>query len=245
MRILPVIDLKGGQVVRGAGGRRREYRPVTSRLTASPDPVAVASAFRKHFGLADLYVADLDAIENGQPAWPTYEAIRTQGFGLWVDAGVRDVQDALRLAGAGIEQTVLGLETLGGPDTLDEILRRLPPERVVFSLDLKDGRPLGGPAWGIDLRAIISRAALAGIRRAIILDLARVGGRAGTGTDVLTSALAAAHPDVEFIAGGGIRDLADLLRLRRLGIRGALVASAFHDGRIVPADLESLGRVGP
>src|SRR5437660_464634 len=32
MRVLPVLDLLGGQVVRGVGGQRHQYRPVVSRL---------------------------------------------------------------------------------------------------------------------------------------------------------------------------------------------------------------------
>src|SRR5947209_19648396 len=62
MQIIPVLDLMGGRVVRGVAGRRSEYRALTSALTASSKPLDVARAFRLHFGLATLYVADLDAI---------------------------------------------------------------------------------------------------------------------------------------------------------------------------------------
>ena len=68
MRILPVIDLKGGLVVRGVAGRRQEYRPVVSRLTPSSRPIDVAGAFRDHLGLDHLYLADLDAIAGAAPA---------------------------------------------------------------------------------------------------------------------------------------------------------------------------------
>jgi hypothetical protein len=44
MRILPVLDLMNGVVVRGVGGRRSEYRPVASRLAVSADPADVAAA---------------------------------------------------------------------------------------------------------------------------------------------------------------------------------------------------------
>jgi phosphoribosylformimino-5-aminoimidazole carboxamide ribotide isomerase len=62
MRVVPVLDLKGGHVVHGVGGRREEYRPVVSRLTDSSAPADVATAFRDRFGLSELYVADLDDI---------------------------------------------------------------------------------------------------------------------------------------------------------------------------------------
>ena len=62
MPILPVLDLKQGQVVRGIAGRREEYRPIVSKLTTSSRPLDVARAFREHFRFDELYVADLDAI---------------------------------------------------------------------------------------------------------------------------------------------------------------------------------------
>ena len=32
MEVIPVIDLLGGQVVRGVAGRRDEYRPIVSQI---------------------------------------------------------------------------------------------------------------------------------------------------------------------------------------------------------------------
>jgi len=68
MKILPVLDVMGGVVVRGIAGRRSEYRPIVSRLTASTDPGDVAEAFRQHFGFDQLYLADLDALADRPPA---------------------------------------------------------------------------------------------------------------------------------------------------------------------------------
>src|SRR5881398_3704297 len=100
MRTIPVLDLLGGQVVRGIGGRRHEYRPVVSGLTASSAPLDVARAFAERFGLRELYLADLDAIAGAGPGWATYAGLRAAGFALWVDAGVRDLAQALAVAGA-------------------------------------------------------------------------------------------------------------------------------------------------
>ena len=62
MKILPVLDLLDGIVVRGVAGKRNAYRPVESQLVDNPDPIFVAEAFRNHFGLTEFYLADLDAI---------------------------------------------------------------------------------------------------------------------------------------------------------------------------------------
>ena len=62
----------------------------------------------------------------------------------------------------------------------------------------------------------------------------RVG--SGEGPDVtLLGELHARFPDVELLAGGGVRHAADLRALAGAGASGALVATALHGGAIGPA----------
>ncbi len=245
MRILPVLDLKGGLVVRGVAGRRHEYQPVRSCLTASAGPLEVAEAFRQHFGLTELYLADLDAIAGQPPAVALYAALRQRGFRLWVDAGLRSEAEAGPLAGAGVDVLIAGLETLAGPEALTALCQRFGRERIVFSLDLHGGRPLvrGQETWGSDEPRTVAEHALAcGARRLLILDLARVGVNTGTGTEELCAWLTGRYPDVEVTAGGGVRGLDDLRQLQRCGVHAVLVASALHDGRLGRRDLESFSQ---
>jgi phosphoribosylformimino-5-aminoimidazole carboxamide ribotide isomerase len=239
MQIIPVLDLKNGQVVRGVAGRREEYRPIVSRLTSSAHPLAIARVFRDHFGLTELYLADLDAIAGRPPALALYAALRALGVRLWVDAGVRDAAAATELAAFGVATVVVGLETVRGPGVLREACAALGPERLLFSLDLKNGSPLGDlTPWNCsDGWSIAEEAIAAGVRRILVLDLARVGGSGGTGTDGLCARLAAAHPAIAVAAGGGVGGSADLERLRQCGVRAVLVASALHDGRLRREDL--------
>ncbi len=71
-----------------------------------------------------------------------------------------------------------------------------------------------------------------GVRRMIVLDLARVGMGEGVGTEQLCRSLACRLPELEIIAGGGVRGPGDLDSLARAGCDAALVASALHDGRL-------------
>src|SRR5438093_13715088 len=118
MRIIPVLDIKNGIVVRGIGGRREEYRPIISKLTSSCRPADVARAFRDQLGLAEMYLADLDAIAGATPAWNIYRDIQVLDCRLWVDAGIRRVADALELARHGIQDSVIGSETVAGAEVL-------------------------------------------------------------------------------------------------------------------------------
>src|SRR5207248_953553 len=86
MRVIPVLDLMNGVVVRGVAGRRSEYRPLVSRLTMSCAPEDVVAALQTHFGFTEYYVADLDAIQGAEPAWAAFAKLRK--LQLWVAAGV-------------------------------------------------------------------------------------------------------------------------------------------------------------
>src|SRR5260370_33519597 len=111
MRVVAVLDLKDGRVVRGVGGRRGDYRPIVSRLTASSRPLDAARAFRDRFGLMELYDADLDALSGAAPAIDVFAALRDGGFSMWLDPRVREGDLVGALAGAG------GCMTLDGPAT--------------------------------------------------------------------------------------------------------------------------------
>jgi phosphoribosylformimino-5-aminoimidazole carboxamide ribotide isomerase len=242
MPILPVLDLKHGKVVRGVAGRRDEYRPIVSMLTPSAEPRDVARALHEEFGFTEFYVADLDAIGGAAPARPVFAALHACGFRLWADAGIREHADARTLATMSVAQLVVGLETVRGPDSLREICQEHGPDRIVFSLDLKDGQPLCSPArWGISGAWEIAQRVLGvGVSRMLLLDLARVGGGSGVGTEELCHRLRQAHPELELSAGGGVRDVDDVHRLVAQGVKHVLVASALHDGRITRKDVEAL-----
>jgi phosphoribosylformimino-5-aminoimidazole carboxamide ribotide isomerase len=241
MRILPVLDLMGGEIVRGVGGRRQEYRRLQSRLTSSSHPLEVAAALRSHLGSCELYLADLDAILGGEPSWSIYRTLRRNGFRLWVDGGIREVTQALAFSEAGIARIVVGLETVMGPAEFAEIVKSL-GDRIVFSLDLRGGIPLGDrDAWDRQAAGeVAAKAAQLGVRRLLALDLADVGSKDGPSTLDLLARLHEYYPHLEISAGGGVRNRSDLCAMRDRGVRFALVSSALHDGRLTRADLKGL-----
>jgi phosphoribosylformimino-5-aminoimidazole carboxamide ribotide isomerase len=243
MQILPVLDLLSGQIVRAVAGKRKEYRPILSTMVDSTEPFEVARALRNRFGLTELYLADLDSIQTGQPNLEMYRALQDDGCRLWLDAGLRHGDDPAvpALIRLQIARIIVGLETIEGPAELLRIVQAAGSEAVVFSLDLRDSRPLlrsdswGGEPWEI-ARSVVEM----GVRRLIVLDLARVGVGAGVGTEALCRRIKQEFPRVEVATGGGVRGIEDLNQLRAIGVDYALVASALHDGRLSRADLAAI-----
>jgi phosphoribosylformimino-5-aminoimidazole carboxamide ribotide isomerase len=239
MRVIPVLDLMGGVVVRGVGGRRNEYRPVQSRLASSARPLDVARAFRERLGLDELYVADLDALEGARGQVEIIREVAADGFRLLVDAGLRQAHSGRMLIEAGAERAVAALETSDGPDQFRSLLGELGAKHIVFSLDLKGGRLLGNPAaWDTDdPRELAGKVVGCGAQSMIVLDLAGVGERGGVPTRDLCRRLREEFPKIELVTGGGVRDARDLAELAECGMDGVLLASALHDGSLTAADL--------
>ncbi len=149
MRIIPVMDLMSGQVVRGVAGDRSRYRPVVSVLAQDAAPRSIAQAFAQRLGAREVYVADLDAIAGHEPDWDAYEQVAAAGLRPLVDAGIGDLIRARQLAdwaaacsSAGL---VVGLESVRDPGQLPAIHGIVAPHRCAFSLDLRNGKPVA--AW--------------------------------------------------------------------------------------------------
>jgi phosphoribosylformimino-5-aminoimidazole carboxamide ribotide isomerase len=257
MRVVGVIDLKGGAAVHAVRGERERYRPVHSAIGGDDgDALALARGFRDALGLEEIYVADLDAIVGGGGhAAGTRDAALGAGVGdhaallralasearVMADAGVNEPARAQTLLDLGVHRVIVGTETLSGPDALDRLLADLPDGALVLSVDLRDGRVLSPDAQlaGVPAMDALARLHRAGLREAIVLDLARVG--SGAGPDVaLIAELHDAFPDLELLAGGGVRTVDDLRALAGAGAAGALVATALHKGVIGPRELAEL-----
>jgi phosphoribosylformimino-5-aminoimidazole carboxamide ribotide isomerase len=248
MQVIPVLDLQGGQVVRGVAGRRHEYRPVESVLCDDARPQSVAGAFVERLGLSTAYVADLDAIGGAPPDVATYRTLWACGLALWIDAGAGDVARAEALVDfaarhAPETRIIAGLESLADGAALAEVLQAVGSERLIFSLDLKAGRPwTAAPFWqGLSSEEIATFALSLGVRRLIVLDVSHVGMGGGAATHAWLAPLQAKFPAAEFIGGGGVRDVVDLQALAAAGFHGALVATALHAGRIGNDDLRQFG----
>jgi phosphoribosylformimino-5-aminoimidazole carboxamide ribotide isomerase len=221
MRVVPVIDLKGGTAVHAVRGERERYRPLG-------DPLPLARAFRPE----ELYVADLDAITGAGDNDAVIRALAREAR-VMVDAGVSEPDRARALLDLGVHRVVVGTETLPDADALDRLL----PE-AILSVDLRDGRTLSHDPQLAGLPALdaVARLHRAQLREVIVLDLARVG--SGAGPDVGPIAeIHAAFPELELLAGGGVRDAQDLRALADAGAAGALVATALHRGVIGPREL--------
>jgi phosphoribosylformimino-5-aminoimidazole carboxamide ribotide isomerase len=230
MHIIPVLDLRGGIIVRARMGRRDQYRPLESQLIATCDPVDVMRGFCAVYPFKTFYVADLDAIMgtgNNESALRQLKAAFPAAV-LWVDNGVADPSAALRWLDAGLGHLVVGSESQRDA----ALMQRLSgDDRVVLSLDFREHGFRGPPALLDEVNCWPGQL--------IVMTLARVGSGSGPDLDRLR-AIRDVAAGRGIYAAGGVRDRADLAALKGEGIAGALVATSLHDGRLHGNDLEAM-----
>ena len=230
MQIIPVLDIMGGVVVRGAGGDRANYRPIATPLAAGPDPVTVANGLMSLADFPAFYIADLDAIEGRAPNRAALERLlrafpRTQ---FWIDAGVRSREDVKRIVAVPRQVAVIGSESVDDAAVATNFAGE---SRAVLSLDFR-GEAFLGPVELLEDAANWPQ-------RVVVMTLAKVGSGAGPDLSRLAGIAERANGRAVF-AAGGVRGPGDVEALRNAGIAGALVSTALHDGRLSPAELRGL-----
>jgi len=234
--IVPVLDLKAGQVVRARAGERSQYKPIETPLAAGSEPVAVLEGLLQLAPFRRLYIADLDAIagHGDHRAAIADLSRRHPAVELWVDAGIATAAAALALAESGVVP-VLGSETLATAAELAATRRRLGAARSVLSLDYRGQRFLGPAEIELD--------PMAWPDCVIVMTLSRIGGTSGPDFARLTAIRQRAGARHVF-AAGGVRDRADLEKLASMQLGGVLVATALHDGRLDRAAIAAFGVAG-
>ena len=241
MKIIPVIDILNGKVVHAVKGQRHNYQPLESILFKSTEPLETAKGF-KALGFSELYVANLDAIIDCSTDFGFFKDIAEEtGLRLMVDAGVTSIDRAQKLFENNVSKLIIGTETLQSKKFVAQAVEIFGSNRVVVSLDLKGDKILVKLGFDGCLSPIclLKDFKAMGVSQVIVLDLARVGSGEGVNLDFLKKVIA--EVGVEVYVGGGVRDINDLVELKKLGVSGALIATALHTGKISIAQLKQKG----
>ncbi|NJD36244.1 MAG: histidine biosynthesis protein [Betaproteobacteria bacterium] len=233
LRLIPVVDILGGTVVRAVRGDRASYRPMLTTLCPGSAPVDVVAALLDLYPFDHLYIADLDSIQGCGDNLAVIESIhrRFPGLDIWADTGIASVAGLVKWQARELGTAVIGSESVSAHEFSAGIR-----DPAVLSLDFRGDRFIG-PA------ALLSDVSL-WPGRIIAMTLARVG--AGLGPDLeRLSELIKRAKGREIYSAGGVRHAADLDALARCGAAGVLLASALHDGILGHAELARWTRSEP
>ncbi len=230
MKVIPVIDVRGGVAVAARLGDRANYKPLSTPLASGSDPVAIARGLLELFPFETIYVADLDAIEgrggNGELIDRLREAV--PGVKLWIDSGMASVKAAGKLLERSKVCVVVGSESVTSLRAAESLFR-LAPNHSVISLDL-DGEGFIGPYELLTSPQVWPRSVIA-------MSIACVGSGDGPALEYVRDICKLGGQQRHVYAAGGIRDVADCEAACEAGAYGVLIATALHSEKIKADDL--------
>ena len=230
MLIIPVIDLKDGQVVHAKQGLRESYSPIESILSNRADPNAVLSGFFKLYPFKVIYIADLDAImEKGSNLKVILElAYQYPQCEFWLDAGIKTIREQSPQITLDNIRFVLGSENKLTNGEFNSLVNEYP--ELILSLDFVEGK--------LKENSYLLENSHLWPNQVITMMLSRVGSDKGIDDKCLNTVLNLAN-NKSIYAAGGVRNKEDLIQLKSMDISGVLVASALHNGAITKEELKA------
>jgi phosphoribosylformimino-5-aminoimidazole carboxamide ribotide isomerase len=235
-RIIPVLDIMNGIAVHANKGLRNEYQPIHMKFSQSSQPQDLMDIFSQKFQFTEAYIADLDSIIREKPNIELlHSVIQNTHIKIMLDAGIRNLYDVIQFKNLGLNKLILATETIDSFDVIEDAITEVGKEKIVVSIDMKEQHLVSESQEmaQMDIKSIIKNVIKRGITEIILLDLAKIGSLSGgSGSDYQT--LRTQFPSIEFIIGGGIKDMNDIRMLDQQKFNGCLIATALHKGIITP-----------
>ena len=221
---IPVLDLKDGQAVSGKSGLRDTYQPLQTVFAPSSDPVEIAQGLKLN-GADELYIADLDLIENKGHNINEIKMVNTI-IPVILDAGVKNAEGFSFFLDYAFK-IIIPTETLESIDDLYEICNKYPKERIVISVDVKYNELL---SKNLDLSIKEFKDILIDVDpfQIILLDVSGVGTNKGYNEELLNE-----FEDLKdklIVAGGLNKD--SITELEKIGIKKVLLGTSLHSGEV-------------
>ncbi|MGM0419723.1 MAG: 1-(5-phosphoribosyl)-5-[(5-phosphoribosylamino)methylideneamino]imidazole-4-carboxamide isomerase [Bacillota bacterium] len=228
MRVIPAIDIRGGNAVRLTQGDYGQEELIDD------NPVQRAIFFAKQ-GAAEIHLVDLDGARKGRPINQDLlnDIISIPELVCQIGGGIRNISTAsayLEIADA----IVIGTAAIEDPNFAGELVDKYNSQKIIVALDARNGM-LSLSGWeeetAIKVEDMMEELIGQGIERFIYTDINRDGMMAGPNFQK-TAELN--EYDVEVTASGGIASVEDLKKLQVLGINRAIVGRAIYKGKIDP-----------
>ncbi len=235
-QVIPAVDIRGGRCVRLFQG---QYDQET---VFSEDPLAVALQWQEE-GAQRVHVVDLDGALAGTPQ--NIDIVRRMVERLSIPiafgGGLRDLRSIQQVLETGVDRAILGTAAVENPDLVKRACG-VYGARIAVALDARNGIVMihgWTEASGESALDVATKMVNLGALRLIYTDISRD----GTLTEPNFESIAqlAGSVGVPVVASGGVSRAEHLVRLRNVGVEGAVVGRALYTGDIKMEDLRRLG----
>jgi len=231
-RIIPCLDVKDGQVVKGTS---------FVQLRDAGEPVELASLYYKE-GADELVFLDITATPEGRNTMvDVVERISEQVFiPLTVGGGLRSIHDMQRMLRAGADKVSINTAAVQRPRLIREGADKFGSQCIVVAIDAKRLKSSDEPQWevyissgqkptGIDAVTWARQAVELGAGELLLTSMDADGHQ--TGYDIELNRTISEAVTIPVIASGGAGTIEDLYQVLVMGKADAvLAASIFHYG---------------
>jgi phosphoribosylformimino-5-aminoimidazole carboxamide ribotide isomerase len=234
MQIIPAIDIIGGKCVRLTEGDFQQKK------IYHENPLEVAKMFEAE-GITRLHLVDLDGAKAGKVTnWPVLEQI-ANNCSLKIDfgGGIKTNEEVQSTINAGAAFVTIGSIAVKDEEKFATWLTQFGADTFILGADVR-GEQIMINGWQeattLKLNDFIERNISKGIKQIFCTDVAKDGRLEGPSID-LYKQIIANYPSLFFIASGGVSCLEDLIQLKQIGCKGAIVGKAIYEGKISIKDL--------
>lgn len=236
MRIIPAIDIIDGKCVRLTQG---DYN---TKKIYSGNPLETAKKFENN-GIEFIHIVDLDGAKSKHIVnYKTLERI-CNNTNLKVDfgGGIKSDKDLKIAFDSGANQITAGSIAVKKPTLFKQWLNKYGSDKIILGADCMN-REIATSGWTetsqIDVVEFIYRYEAKGIKYVICTDISKDGMLQGPSYQLYSDIIS--QTEVKLIASGGISNLNDLKKLKKLGCEGAIIGKAIYEGQITLSELQKL-----
>ena len=241
-RVIPCLDVHGGQVTRGVQFGRAE----AGELRNVGDPVTLALRYNEQ-GADEMVFFDITASAHGRTSMiDVIERAADQCFmPLTVGGGIRAVEDMSIMLKAGADKVSINSSALATPDLIRAGAEKFGSQCIVVSIDAKKVAPDrwevfakgGRQATGLDAVEWAKRAVALGAGEIVLNSIDADGTKAGF--DLVITRRVSESVGVPVVASGGAGNLDHMAEVLLEGRADAvLAASIFHFGTHTVGDVK-------
>lgn len=226
MKIIPAIDLMDGQVVRLYKGDPKQ------KTIYSDNPIEIAKKWEKN-GADMLHIVDLDAtLGIGTNLEVIRRILEEISIPVEVAGGLRN--ESLISSVAKIStRIVIGTLAFKDKELLKKLLLSLGPEKIVISVDHKDGE-IVIHGWqdktGVKLIDSVKEFLEMGFTEFLLTNVSRDGTMQGPDLEYLEQACNLDNANI--IASGGISNVDDVKDVKEKNAFGVILGKALYENKI-------------
>jgi len=165
------------------------------------------------------------------------------GLSVQTGGGVRSREDIDQLLDAGLSGVICSSMAVKKPDEWMKAVEDH-PDKMILGLDLKAGKMAYG-GWletsDAPIEEFINPMIDAGLKTVLSTDIARDGMLSGPNVEMYAD-LQKRFPQLNWIASGGVSNLADLVELKNHSLYGVVVGKAYYEGNIRLDEMQEMNR---